>query len=75
MSCVPGCLVCERAAHLPREARECLHRFAKGWNQHTFGGWAGFVVSMLGAAWADGRIVGRAERAGGDRVRTCRESD
>ena len=62
MTCRPDCLVCERAAHLPPEARECLHRFAKDWTAETFAGWAGFVVSMLGAAWVDGQTVGRHER-------------
>lgn len=57
--CAPGCLVCERARDLPDEGRECLHRLAHGWNPDTFGGWGGFVVTSLAAAWRDGEIVGR----------------
>ena len=54
----PDCLVCDRARHLPEEARECLHHYAGRWKPRTFGGWAGFIVALLGACWVDGHVVG-----------------
>lgn len=61
MTCGPDCVVCDRAGHLPEKARECLHRNAGKWKLETFGGWAGFIVSIMGACWTDGYIVGRHE--------------